>query len=141
MSRILTFHEKDVVGGGSRIGAAYYMEADYECVAVRMHLDKAPSDGDYEVDIFQTDEDGNTSSIFPNKAASYRQLYTTKGATITYDPVSTSIGIAVNQTKEDLAANDFAVENLEEGSWVHCENVKSNGGKNITVELELEKIE
>lgn len=135
MSRILTFHEKDVIGGGSRIGAAYYMEADYSPVAVRIEAEKAPSDGELEVDIY---DDG--VSIFTNTAAVFSAAPTTKGPTLTSNPSKTTVSLTVGQTHEELVAN-FKSGNIAEGSWITCKIFENRGASNITVQLELEEIE
>jgi len=131
---VLTWHEPGIVGN-ERIGAAFYMDADYEPVAVRLQAEKASSDGELEIDIYK---DG--VSIFTNTAADFAVAPTTKGPTVTSDTEKTSISLAVGQTHEELIAN-FKDENLEEGSWITCKVIDLRGGENISVQLELNKIE
>lgn len=136
MNRVLTFHEKDIVGSGSRIGATYYMNTDCEPIAVRIHAERAAPNGDIEVDIF---DDG--VSIFSNTAADYEQPSTSIGATITSDTPKTSVALAKDENASELVANEFGTDIIENGSWVHCEITKLNGAKNITVHLELNELD
>lgn len=134
MVRILTWHEKDVVGS-SRIGPTYYMEKAYQPVAVRLHAEKSSPDGNLEVDIF---DDG--VSIFSNRSASHLSSSTTVGPTVTYDTPVTTISLSKDQNEEELAER-FTGDNIDEGSWVHCEVVNLRGGKNVSVHLELESLD
>jgi len=133
--RILTFHSNDIVGVNARIGATYYIEATYSPVAVRIHNEHSPTDGDLEVDI--KDEDG--VSIFVNTITSYPQSTSVKGSTVVTGTPKTSISLSPGQTTEELI-NGFNGDPIEEGTWLHCEAVNLRGVKNITVHLELEKL-
>ena len=133
--RILTFHDKDVIGAG-RLGAAYYMEVDYIPLNVRIDGEKEPTDGEgLEIDIFADDV-----SIFANTAVSRRQLATVKGPTITHDTAKTAVALTVGANRESLVANEFVNDVLEAGTWVHCDLVNLHGGKNVTVQFELQKL-
>lgn len=133
MNRLLTFHEKDVVGN-TRIGPTFYIDADSEPVAVRIHAEHVTSDGELKVDIF---DDG--VSIFANHAASYEQSGSTKGPTIKYDTADTTVSLATGENTEDMA-EDFTGDTIEEGSWVHCEVTDLKGGRNVSIHLELQPI-
>lgn len=126
-TRILTFHQKEVSGGGLRIGPTYYIEADYAPIAVRIHAEVAPT-RDAEVDIF---DDG--VSIFNNKTPTV--LNSTSGQDETGVAVTTA-KLSKNYDQEELAG-DFATSLIAEGSWVHCNLVDAGGGRNFTVQLEL----
>ena len=129
MSRILVWHEKDVTSGDKRIGPTFYIEADYKPVAVRIHAENPPVNGDMEVTIY---DDG--VSIFKNRAVTHKDNYDR----ITYDPEAKTAILPKGQNKDD-AAESFDTEEIAEGSWVHCVVTKSQGAKNITVQLELVK--
>ncbi len=129
--RILTWHDKDAGGGGQRFGPSFYLETDYVPAAVRLEAEKAPLDGDMEVDIF---DDG--VSIFDDHA-SFSSQTAHKGSLTRTGDVNTSVSLAQAQTEEELAANDFTGDTLEKGSWVTCKILNARGAKNLTVHLEL----
>jgi len=130
---ILTFHDSTQQHAG-RLGAAYYTDKDYEKVAVRLHAEKAPHVADASFDIFV---DG--VSIFSNRAASYRQTGATVGPLVTSDAEETTILLLKGSSSDDIAEN-FNTDGIEQGSWLTCELVNSGGGKNFTVQLELEEV-
>jgi len=132
---ILTFYEKDIVGNDTRIGSAYYMEADCEPIAVRIDAEHAPVNGDLEIDIFV---DG--VSIFPDHAASYQQAYDKVGPTVIHDTVTTTVALTIDQNQSELVGNDFDTAVLEEGSWVTCKVMESGSARNITVQLVTEEL-
>lgn len=130
MNRILTFHSKDSVGNDSRLGPTYYIEADYEPVAVRIYAETAPL-RDAKFDVF---DDG--VSIFNNRTPKDFELNTGKNIT---GAVVTATVLSENQNSEEYA-EDFTNTPIEEGSWVYCDLVDSGGGKNFTVHLEMKEI-
>ncbi len=62
--RVLTWHIPEIKGTG-RQGPTFYVEDDYEEIAVRVHAETAPVDGELQIDILDDDV-----SIFNNKASS-----------------------------------------------------------------------
>ena len=132
--RVLVWHQEDVVGDGARIGPTYYIEEDYEAVAVRIYAEKAAPDGDIEVDIF---DDG--VSIFPNTAPTLLHTESTwLKPPLEVKPAKTSVSLAKGTNESELVDND--PKSIDKGSWLHCEVTQSNGGRNITVSLELARI-
>ena len=116
MNRILTFHYPDPIGSTVRMRpSAYYIDQDYEKVAVRIYAENAP-DRDTEIDIF---DDG--VSIFNSHSD------------------GTYVTLAAEQNGEE-AAESFNDNLIEEGSWLYCELKDAGGGLNITVQLELKSL-
>ena len=116
MNRILVFHYHEWAGSLTRMApSAYYIEADYEKVAVRIYAEDAPI-RDAKIDIF---DDG--ASIFNTHSA------------------GTYVTLAAEQNGEE-AAESFNDNLIEEGSWLYCELKDAGGGSNITVQLELKSL-
>jgi hypothetical protein len=134
--RILTFHSNPIGGDGDRIGATFYMEADYDPIAVRIHAEGAPDYSNARIDIFDDDV-----SIFTNQAASCIQSKSTKGPTVISDTEDTSISLMQGDNTDEIAER-LNGDSIDEGSWVYCKLVTSGGGrcKNLSVHLELAKI-
>lgn len=110
--RVLTWHREGVSADNVRIGPTYYLEAEYEPVAVRIHAENAPSD---DAAVFDIKADG--VSIF-----------------------NSTIALAKGQTTDE-AADDFkAGLILSVGSWLHCQLLSTSGGRNFTIQLELERV-
>lgn len=132
MNKTLVFHYHDGVGNEARMApSAYYMDADYEPVAVRIYAEDAPL-WDAEIDIF---DDGVT--IFKDRAAiTYKNSSRTDYTSGT--PVTESI-LGEDQNSEEFA-EDFKDTPIAQGSWVYCNLVDAGGGKNFTVQLELKEI-
>ena len=132
--RILTWHRHITKHNETRIGPAFYMEADYEVVAVRIHSETAPTSGDVEVDIL---DDG--VSIFSNRASSFSTPSSQKGVVGTSNPVRTTAILLKGETTE-IDAEDFNQNPIEIGSWVTCSIEKRDTCENLTVHLELLKV-
>ena len=131
--RTLIFHFEDVRGEGNRIGPTYFIEADYEPLKVRMYAERAPTDGDVEVDILV---DGTT--IFNNRKTVYQKSY---GDSTTFHQIASTTAVLPKGEHYEEDAEDFKANALiAEGSWVHCVLKALNGAKNITVQMELERI-
>ena len=116
------------------MGPAYFIEADYTPTTVRIHAEKAPTNGAAEFDIF---DDG--VSIFDNRANIIRALPSEKGPTTSQETLTTVVlseGDSVEETAEDFA-NELVIEH---DSWVTCELSQSGNGKNYTVILELQRV-
>jgi len=132
--RILTWHSDEAKGANARIGATFYIESDYMPTAVRIHAEKAPVNGDAQIDI--QDEDG--VSIFANRTPTPVD-YSGRESILT----STTSAVLVKGENYEEDAEDFKQNDLmlEEGSWVSCYLLDDAGGKNFTVSLELENFE
>lgn len=131
MNRLLTFHIHDTSGNEVRMApSAYYMDAEYAKVAVRIYAETAPL-RDAKFDIL---DDG--VSIFENRTS--RALNVTTGVDITGDAVTAAV--LAKGDNADEWAEDFNDNPIKEGSWVYCNLVDSGGGKNFTVHLELEDL-
>jgi hypothetical protein len=111
---------------------AYYLENEYEPVAVRIHADSAPKVEAATIDIF---DDG--VSIFNDHEADSNNL----SFNYLYQHVpNTTVGIEPEETDE-LMAEDFRDDlTLEAGSWITCKMYSDGGARNVTVILELNKI-
>jgi len=129
MNRILTWHRQEAVGNETRIGPTYYIDADYEPVAVRIYAETA-GNRDVKIDIF---DDG--ISIFANSSS---RTYTSLTEYSLGTPVTSAVLGAGENGEPD--AEDFSGEPIEGGSWVHCNLVDAGGGKNITVQFELHQV-
>jgi len=127
MNRLLVFHQHGHVPNNTRLSpSAYYIEADYTKVAVRIYAGTAP-DTDAKFDIF---DDG--VSIFAEQGSESLNKVTGVISTI-----GSGTSITLRQNSEE-AAEVFNDNLIEEGSWVHCEVVDTGAGKDFTVILELE---
>ena len=131
MDRILNWAFVRYPDGGVLL-PAYYLETDYEPVAVRVRAESAPAVNDARFDIMV---DG--VSIFNDKEEVkdspdiYYQLH--------HVP-NTSVELAPKETI-DLMGEDFK-ENLimSEGSWVTCKVTNDSGARNVSIQLELQTI-
>ncbi len=131
MDRILIFHYHDTSGKTVRMSpSAYYVDAEYEKVAVRIYAEGAPST-EAEIDIL---DDG--VSIFNERGSAVAHRTT---GVISIVGSGTGATLAANQNSED-AAQDFTDDVIVEGSWVSCNLVKGGGGKNYTVQFELRQV-
>lgn len=128
--RILTWHFEGVRDSNARMGAAYFMEADYEPVGVRAHAETAPSYADAEFNIFK---DG--VSILKNRAPTSTDIY----GRITVPTARQTVVITKGNSSEDVA-EDFLDAYLEQGTWITCKYVAAGGGSNFTVQLELKRV-
>ncbi len=110
--RILTWHIPSIVGDGTGQGAVYYLDKDYEPVAVRIYARTAPNGGDLQIDI---KDDG--VSIFENYGL------------LTRGNKSTDWG-------EDFDLNSEKML-MAQGSWITLDIPESGGAGDISVSLEL----
>lgn len=137
-SRILTWHLPSHYIPNERIGPAYYMEADYTPIAVRINAEIAPRTHDAEFDI---KDDG--VSILANRASNFVTPTivsgTKTGDVVSSDPSKTTAILPMGDNGED-AAEDFNNDIIELGSWITCTALETGAGKNFTVHLELEKV-
>jgi len=132
MNRILVFHSKD--NTEDRIGPTYYMDAEYDKVAVRIYAETAPA-RDAKIDIY---DDG--VSIFADRSSSTLDSDSTPGYPVfTAGTAKTYAVLPEGQNSEDIA-DDFNSTLIEEGSWVYCELEDSGEGENFTVQLELHPV-
>ena len=127
MDRVLTWH----FPRGVRESPAYYMETDYQPLAVRIYAEGPPSGGDLQVDIF---DDG--ASIFANHAGTLP--YPGTAAPFYPQGPNTWASLLKGET-EELDAEDFGSQEIEVGSKVTCSLGDTGGAQNITVHLELSK--
>lgn len=128
MNRVLSWSTFKSGGNHYSIGPTYYMEADYEPVAVRIYAEIAPSDGDAEFNIY---DDG--VSIFSNKASD--TMYPMGGVQTT---ASAETNIFLGEENSQVDAENFQESLIiEEGSWVSCNCIQDGAGRNLSVHLEL----
>ena len=131
MNRLLTFHIHETSGNEVRMApSAYYLDGEYDKVAVRIYAEKAPV-RDAQIDIF---DDG--VSIFSNRTS--KAYNPTSGEDITGE-ATTTVTLPVGENSEEIAEN-FTTDLIKEGSWVYCNLVDSGGGYNFTVQLELSQM-
>ncbi len=131
MNRLLVFHYHETSGNEVRMApSAYYMDAEYDKVSVRIYAEDAPT-RDAKINIF---DDG--VSIFSNRTN--RAWNRTTGVEITGADAYEAI-LPANQNSEEIA-EDFNEDVIGEGSWVWCNLVDDGGGKNFTVQLELHQV-
>lgn len=131
MNRLLTFHYHRSAGKEVRMApSAYYMDAEYDKVAVRIYAEVAPAN-DAKIDIF---DDG--VSIFTDNTD--RRVSRATGA-ITVPSGVTAVVLSAGQNSEEYA-EDFNDTLIEEGSWVYCTLADSGGGENFSVQLELRQV-
>jgi hypothetical protein len=128
--RVLIWHIPDVPYPPSV--PAYYLDADYTKGAVRIFAETAPYGKDLKIDILA---DG--VSIF-NDSSSWDAGDANKGWTVPRLP-DTSVSLLQGENYEENAA-DFTNESLDEGTWMRLSVVDLAGAKNVTVQLELNKL-
>lgn len=128
MNRLLVFHLHETSGNQARMApSAYYIEADYEPVSIRLYAEVAPT-RDAKFDIY---DDG--VSVFSDRGM--ESVSKTTGVISTLG-AGTYITLPAN-TNSDEMAEDFNDNTIEVGSWVYCNLIDSGGGKNFTVIFEL----
>lgn len=114
----------------SKKAPAFYMEAEYHPVAVRIRAETQPTVADAEFNIYA---DG--VSLFEDHDYSYG-TYIANSAAYRGD---TNIHLAANSSVDEMA-EDFKEGTIESGTWLTCSILKDGGGRNFTVQLELEKV-
>ena len=129
--RVLTWNTLKSDGNLYSIGATYYIEADYEPVAVRLYAEVAPDVEDAEFNIYN-----NGETIFQNRASD--TYYVTGGVQTKATPVTNVI--LTKGENDEVFAGDFKDTVIEGGSWVSCNLIKDGGGKNFTVQLDLVRL-
>ena len=127
MNKFLTFHLHGTTGNESVMLPAYYVDGEYEKVGVRIHAEIAPT-REAKFDIYA---DG--VSIFESRgvveADSFDILQTVND--LTY------CALTADNTTEELAGN-FTADTLNEGEWITCYCSDAGGGKDFTIQLELQ---
>lgn len=129
MDRCLTWH---FPVGGDKSVPTYYAETDYEPVAVRIYAETPPTAGDLEVDILA---DG--VSIFNDHAVTHEATPTVMKHS---DPANTYVILPKGDNLE-TDAEDFIGGYIAESSLVTCSLGQTGGASNITVHLELNKMD
>jgi hypothetical protein len=129
--RILTWSFNRFPEGGILL-PAYYMETDYEPTEVRIYADSVPTVNSAKFDILN-----NGVSIFCDKEEvvdshdSYYQQHHIPNTVIELEP----------KESNEMMAEDFRNGiMLEEGTWVTCKVIDDSGARNVTVQLELQKM-
>jgi hypothetical protein len=130
MNRILRFHLHETSGNRATMLPCYFVDAEYEPVAVRIHAVDAPT-SEAKIDIF---DDG--VSIFNDQGST--RVDSTTGA-ITTVGAGTTVTLAAGENYEE-SAEDFLDTDIEIGSIISCDLVDAGGGKNYTVQLELRQV-
>lgn len=112
---------------------AFYLEDDYEISAIRLRAETAPKDADATFNIY---DDG--VSIFADRATSQINSVNLETHVPNRYTPNTTILLCKGDT-EELEAEDLR-ENLhiDKGSWITCDLVNDGGGKNFTVQMELD---
>ncbi len=129
--RVYTWHALEAFGNKYNLGA-FYIDADFEPLAVRIKAEEAPTAEDAEFNIYV---DGVT--IFADTGTILTD--STSGA-VTSTTVDTNVSLSKGETEEFLAG-DFKPEiAIEQGSWLTCNIIKDGGGKNFSIALLLERI-
>ena len=131
MNRFLTFHTHGTSNNEQWMSPAYYMDGDYEPVAVRIHVGKAPAK-EAKIDIY---DDG--VSLFNNSTTPAHHHNT--GTDLTGDAV-TYMSLAAGQNSDEVA-DDFTNDPIDSGSWITCKLLDAGSGANFTVQLEIALIE
>ena len=131
MNRLLTFHYHGTSGSQERMApSAYYMDADFTKVAVRIYAGVAPT-SDAKFDIF---DDG--VSIFQSRDVA--SIPNSAGVISTVSE-GTSIVLLADEQSDEIAEN-FTETPIAKGSWVTCNMLDSGDGKDFTVQLELQPL-
>lgn len=128
--RVLTWHLVKQMGNENQVGPAYYMESDYHPHAVRIHAGAAPQLGDARFDI---KADG--VSIFNSH---YDMPFPEAGDSTVHEP-DTTIFLPLGEQEEE-AAEDFRTDPIVRGSWVTCHVASSQKASDMSIHLELERL-
>jgi len=130
MDRIFTFHAHKGQGNPVFMSPAYYIDSDYEKVAVRVYAREAPV-RDASIDVYV---DG--ASIFNDRG--YTQVDPTTGVLSTLN--SGTFATLEAGDNSELLVDDFTDDDVNEGTWLTCELVDAGGGTDFTVQVELRQI-
>ena len=130
MNRIFTFHLHETSGNQAVMLPSYFVNAEYEPVAVRIHAVTAPI-REAKIDIL---DDG--VSIFNDQGSQH--VNKTTGVISTVGS-GTAVTLAAGENYEE-SAEDFLDSTIEVGSILTCNLVDSGGGRNYTVQLELHQV-
>jgi hypothetical protein len=127
--KTLVWSVKRCDGNPTTMLPAYYIESEYEPIAVRIYAETAPiMDATFEIY-----DDG--VSIMNDNAYKYSTYIANSPA---YQ--GTYYFILPKGANSDEMAEDFNANNLDIGSWVTCSILNDGGAKNITVQLDLNRI-
>lgn len=114
MNRILTWFIPEMVGVGTRQGPTFYLERDYEPVAMQVYARIAPAGTDLTFNIRDDDV-----SIMSSDAR-----------------------LPVGANTDDMAEDwDEFLSTLDEGSWLSLDITNHGNAKDITVQLELSSLD
>ena len=111
---------------------AYYLDNEYDPVAVRIYADSPPGGVDVTFDIFAdgvslfNDQDADTSDL----TANYQHKHI----------ANTKISLDAQDSVELMAENFTEGLVLEAESWITCKMYSDGGAKNITIILELDQV-
>ena len=130
MNRIFIFHLHETSGNQVVMLPSYFVDAEYEPVAVRIHAVTAPV-REAKIDIL---DDG--VSIFNDQGST--SVHRTTGV-ISIIGSGTAATLAAGENYED-SAEDFLDSTIEVGSIITCNLVDSGSGKHFTVQLELHQV-
>lgn len=128
--RILTFSIADPFGSSKQMLPAYFLEAECEVKAVRIHTGTAPLTEELEFDIY----DDGVSIMNDNE-----YLYATYRADTANYSGSTTLHLGIGETDNEMV-EDFNNNIISPGSWITCQCIKGGGAKDITVQLEIDII-
>ena len=128
--RVITWHIPDNANAISL--PRYYMDADYEKVALRIYAEVAPTQGDFSLDI---QADG--VSIFNNQPT---YTFTTAGQRSEIPTVTPVVNTNENDNADDEGA-DMNGELIPQGSWLAVTKVDLKGSRGISINLLLNKID
>ena len=126
--RFLTWAFDRFPSGGVML-PAYYMETDYEPVAVRVYADSGPQVLDAKFDILV---DGvsifsDTTEVENSPDVNYQHQHV----------ATTSIELPASATDDTMAENFKDGLTIDEGSWVTCKFKNDGGARNVSIHLEL----
>ena len=110
---------------------AYYIEDDYAPVAVRVYAEQAPYITDAEFDIYA---DG--VSVFENRSSP--EYYQMGGVRVAADDI-TYATLSKDSNQEEFTGN-LKNNSVPAGTWLTCNLITDGGGRNFTIQLDLEKI-
>mgnify|MGYP001586742525 CR=1 FL=1 len=126
--RILTWTFDRHPSGGVML-PAFYMETDYEPVAVRVYAESLPKVTDAKFDILV---DG--VSIFSDMS----EVKNSVDVNYQHQHVpTTSIELPASASEDTMAENFKDGLTLNAGSWVTCKVTNDGGARNVSIHLEL----